>query len=109
MPLTIACPSCKRLMVPDALVGQRMKCPACGGIFQTSEPATSPVPPSPSRARPSPELELFRTQPMHRLPRPGTSHRSCALRDEGTVPTEGCGLPTSRFGRAGIGEPIPVV
>lgn len=55
MPLTLACPSCKRaLMVPDTLIGQRMKCPVCGCIFPTSAPAPPPTPPAPPPPEPPP-------------------------------------------------------
>jgi hypothetical protein len=42
MPYVVDCPLCERpLRVPDALLGQRVKCPTCGGAFD-AEPAPPP-------------------------------------------------------------------
>jgi predicted Zn finger-like uncharacterized protein len=46
MPVIIACPSCQgKLRVADALLGQRVRCPACNHTFDSP---VEPVPPSPA-------------------------------------------------------------
>src|SRR5262245_744485 len=46
MPIIANCPECDRKMrVPDDLLGKRVKCPACGTIFQPG--ASKPNPPAP--------------------------------------------------------------
>jgi predicted Zn finger-like uncharacterized protein len=51
MPTIVDCPSCARkLRVTDELVGQRVKCPTCGGTFDAS-PASADRP-SPAAAAP---------------------------------------------------------
>lgn len=49
MPVIVACPSCGgKLRVSDALLGQRVRCPACNHTFGTAaEPAPLLTPPTP--------------------------------------------------------------
>jgi hypothetical protein len=55
MSTILDCPSCTRkLRVGDDLVGQRVKCPTCGGTFEAGAPAQAPVHPSPEPSSPSP-------------------------------------------------------
>jgi hypothetical protein len=50
MPVVITCPACqKKARVPDAMLGQPVKCPACGAMFSApangtpADPATTPA------------------------------------------------------------------
>lgn len=46
MPIIVACPSCGgKLRIADALLGQRVRCPACNHIFHGD---TAPAPPPPA-------------------------------------------------------------
>lgn len=48
MPIQVTCPSCARtLRVPDHLLGQMVKCPACENAFQASVNEGAPPPPQP--------------------------------------------------------------
>lgn len=49
MPIIIVCPSCRgKLRVADALLGQRVRCPACNHTFDSAaEPPPPPSPPAP--------------------------------------------------------------
>lgn len=52
MPATVSCPQCgKNLNVPDAMLGQRGRCPSCNHVFVLSaagiQAAPPPVPPRP--------------------------------------------------------------
>lgn len=50
MPIIIACPACQgKLRVGDALLGQRVRCPACNHTFDSP---VEPVPPSPAPLAP---------------------------------------------------------
>lgn len=43
MPIAIACPGCQRkLNVPDAMIGRRVKCPACAMSFEATPAAPPP-------------------------------------------------------------------
>jgi LSD1 subclass zinc finger protein len=51
----VNCPSCRRaLNVPDAMVGQQVRCPLCNHVFQASGQADLPPPP-PASYSPPPE------------------------------------------------------
>jgi hypothetical protein len=62
MSITVSCPSCERtLRVPEKLLGQRVKCPACQETFTASEGGGAPagVKKSPSGARTAPPPEEY--------------------------------------------------
>ncbi|MGH7223974.1 MAG: MJ0042-type zinc finger domain-containing protein [Gemmataceae bacterium] len=49
MPIIVACPSCGgKLRVADALLGQRVRCPACNHTFDSAAEPASPPPSSPT-------------------------------------------------------------
>ncbi len=53
MPTIIDCPSCSRkLQVPDALLGQQVRCPTCTSVFEAL--ATAKPPPEESSSEPLP-------------------------------------------------------
>src|SRR4051812_22466469 len=53
MPTTVICPSCRReLRVPDNLVDQRVKCPACGQTFSATAEVRGPALPPPAPEQP---------------------------------------------------------
>jgi hypothetical protein len=70
MSITVSCPSCERtLRVPEKLLGQRVKCPACQETFTASEGggASAGVKKSPSGARgPAPSEEYEEEAPAPR-------------------------------------------
>ena len=46
MPVPIPCPGCgRKLRIPDAMLGRRVKCPACSRSFAAVDPAQPPPPP----------------------------------------------------------------
>jgi phage FluMu protein Com len=63
MPFTIACSKCqKTLMVPDAAVGKKVRCPACKEIVAVPAPpqeaapdavTATPAPPTPAKSKPA--------------------------------------------------------
>jgi uncharacterized paraquat-inducible protein A len=59
---TIDCPSCeRRLKLPGVLLGQDVRCPACGKVFTaTASPEPPPAPPVESSPRRPPERERRR-------------------------------------------------
>jgi len=60
MPEVVACPSCQRqLSVPESLLGQLVRCPACQTTF-TAEAGAPPAPPPPPREDRPPEREFRR-------------------------------------------------
>jgi predicted Zn finger-like uncharacterized protein len=62
MPTLTACPSCGgQLRVPDDLLGQPVRCPACQTTFDAAAPPRAPEPPAP--ARPVRPLEMDADKP----------------------------------------------
>lgn len=60
MNLTLSCPSCQRLLrVPEALLGQAVKCPNCAHTFAAPESMEEP-PPRPEE----PPREDYRDKPL---------------------------------------------
>lgn len=60
MPITTTCPQCaKPLRVPDDLIGQAVRCPACATEWHVAEPAPSPPDGVPS---PRPEEQWHVTE-----------------------------------------------
>jgi hypothetical protein len=46
--VTVACPACRQMLhVPDRLVGELVKCPACGGTFAAPDGPERVLPPAP--------------------------------------------------------------
>lgn len=65
----ITCPSCRQqLQVPEAFLGQPVKCPGCGFTFSVLVEASVPAMPSESAASTEPAL---RHGPSERPPAPG--------------------------------------
>ena len=55
MPASVVCPRCQRdVKVPDALLGKKIRCPACKGILNTPAGATEAAPAAPAPERPAP-------------------------------------------------------
>src|SRR5438093_1489842 len=62
MPTQVTCPSCERpLRVPDELLGQQIKCPACEHTFVATASGVAAGPEGPSR--PAGPAEAVREQP----------------------------------------------
>lgn len=72
MPIIVVCPSCGgKLRVADALVGQRVRCPACNQTFDSAA-ESAPLPPTPSAPQDLP-LQLSLDEPTS--PPPPTPSR----------------------------------
>jgi hypothetical protein len=72
---TTTCPSCKRpLRIPDELVGQQVKCPACGTTFAANRDREEPAAP--------PEREREREAPQRRPDRREEDRPARRQRDE---------------------------
>ena len=57
MPTTVTCPSCSReLRVPENLLGQMVKCPACSQTFSAAVAEARPAPPPPREPPPEPPV-----------------------------------------------------
>ena len=62
MPITVACPSCRKaLKAPDNAVGRKVKCPGCGTALTIPIPQNAPAPfeslPVPTPATPNPRAK----------------------------------------------------
>jgi hypothetical protein len=84
MPEIIACPDCdKKLRVPDGLLGKKVRCPGCGGMFlATAGGVTGPVtdePPSPQARRPA---RPSRSEAIEEKPRAPARRPSAPPRDD---------------------------
>lgn len=54
MSTIVDCPSCERkLRVPDELLGEKVKCPTCGGTFDAVRPSSAPAPAPASQPAPA--------------------------------------------------------
>jgi predicted Zn finger-like uncharacterized protein len=61
---TATCPKCQRsLRIPDSLLGQRVKCPACATTFTASANGAGASPPEEEEAPPRPERRSRRPPP----------------------------------------------
>src|SRR6266567_2368971 len=65
MATIVDCPSCDRkLRVPDELLGEKVKCPTCGGTFDAVLPGSAaPAPPPPAPPAPAPEKGASPVEP----------------------------------------------
>jgi predicted Zn finger-like uncharacterized protein len=81
MSTILDCPSCTRkLRVSEDLLGQRVKCPTCGGTFDAalSNHADGASPSAESRERERPEAAPERTEPIWPPPLPSPEASSSA-------------------------------
>jgi hypothetical protein len=80
MPVVIVCPACQqKARVPEAMLGQSVKCPACGATFPAPADGSAATPAGPSPAPPEPVRPLPADPDSLRAVRVGTGVQIIAL------------------------------